>query len=344
MAIRVTLKRGNKRKTITLKNPLPLSWEEEARIAKVTAKYSNQRTMPTKKKALARRRLDERVKKARARWKKSKLDKKEIPYKKLAVMRGLKRAIFLHKKYKKNKRKNPNKPVTKLYLMGIQDARGLLRLLKKVGDYNAERDIPKIIDNLKRAMRGASDQVKEVNRGELAFWKYQQNLPTKNKPRKNPNTTLKRGMNYKIPEKLAFFLLEKTGSVSGQWRGSMTAKEQRALFGTFLGKGKLLINGKKEIIVHYIKTAFGLDFDSHEYTWRELMIKEHKENYGKKRNPKGSRPKITEAQKERIRFLYAETNMHASQIARSVGVSVPTAQKYSVAQTVERRHIKHGHL
>jgi len=64
----------------------------------------------------------------------------------------------------------------------------------------------------------------------------------------------------------------------------------------------------------------------------------------KRKNPKGGRPKITEAQKERIRFLYAETNMHASQIARSVGVSVPTAQKYSVAQTVERRHIKHGHL
>ncbi len=60
---------------------------------------------------------------------------------------------------------------------------------------------------------------------------------------------------------MAFFLLEKTGSVLGEWSGKLSAKEQRSLFGAFLGKGKLHIDGAKETIQHTIKVCFGLDFD-----------------------------------------------------------------------------------
>lgn len=60
---------------------------------------------------------------------------------------------------------------------------------------------------------------------------------------------------------LAFFLLEKTGSVLGKWSGKLTAKEQRAMFGAFLGKGTIEIDGDKETIAHTVKVCFGLDFD-----------------------------------------------------------------------------------
>jgi hypothetical protein len=58
---------------------------------------------------------------------------------------------------------------------------------------------------------------------------------------------------------LAFFLLEKTGTVFGRWNGRMAAAEQRALFGRFLGKGKIWIDGANETIEHHVKVCFGLD-------------------------------------------------------------------------------------
>ena len=42
---------------------------------------------------------------------------------------------------------------------------------------------------------------------------------------------------------LALFLLSQTGSIFGVYSGNMTAKEQRNLFGKFIGKGMLIING-----------------------------------------------------------------------------------------------------
>ena len=60
---------------------------------------------------------------------------------------------------------------------------------------------------------------------------------------------------------LAFFLLEKTGSVTGAWEGRMTAVEQRNLFGQFLGKGLIVICGKTEVVQHIIKVCFGQDWD-----------------------------------------------------------------------------------
>ena len=44
---------------------------------------------------------------------------------------------------------------------------------------------------------------------------------------------------------LAIFLVEKTGSCLGSWKGNLPAAQQRALFGRFLGKGKLIIDGSE---------------------------------------------------------------------------------------------------
>lgn len=60
---------------------------------------------------------------------------------------------------------------------------------------------------------------------------------------------------------LALFLQEHTGSIYGRWSGRLTAAEQRALYGRFLGKGKVIINGEDETVEHWVKTGFGLDAD-----------------------------------------------------------------------------------
>lgn len=70
---------------------------------------------------------------------------------------------------------------------------------------------------------------------------------------------------------LAIFLQAHTGSIFGNWQGRLSAKEQRALFGLFLGKGLLYIDGKEEVIEHHIKTCFGLDSERTALvTWRDL--------------------------------------------------------------------------
>lgn len=70
---------------------------------------------------------------------------------------------------------------------------------------------------------------------------------------------------------LAFFLLAKTGSVWGTWRGRLTAREQRALFGRHLGKGSIIVDGMAETITHRVKVAFGLDYDdTARLSWRDL--------------------------------------------------------------------------
>lgn len=70
---------------------------------------------------------------------------------------------------------------------------------------------------------------------------------------------------------LALFLTEKTGTCLGIWAGRMTAVEQRALFGRYLGKGKIIINGADETILNRVKVCFGLDWDDRKVTaWRDL--------------------------------------------------------------------------
>jgi hypothetical protein len=70
---------------------------------------------------------------------------------------------------------------------------------------------------------------------------------------------------------LAAFLQAETGSVCGRWNGRMSASEQRALFGRYLGKGTLAIDGARETLEHWVKVAFGLDVDcTAGFHWRDL--------------------------------------------------------------------------
>lgn len=70
---------------------------------------------------------------------------------------------------------------------------------------------------------------------------------------------------------LAFFLLEKTGSVLGKCAVRLNAAEQRALFGRFIGKGQIVIDGTAETICNRVKVCFGLDYDDRNVTrWAAL--------------------------------------------------------------------------
>ena len=70
---------------------------------------------------------------------------------------------------------------------------------------------------------------------------------------------------------LAIFLQDKTGTVCGTWAGHMLAKDQRALFGRFLGKGRLCINGATEMLSHSRRVCFGTDFETTaRISWRDL--------------------------------------------------------------------------
>jgi hypothetical protein len=70
---------------------------------------------------------------------------------------------------------------------------------------------------------------------------------------------------------LAFYLTRATGTPCGRAKVRMPAAAQRQLFGRYLGRGLLIIDGSTETIEHVIKRCFGLD---HEVTaripWRAL--------------------------------------------------------------------------
>jgi hypothetical protein len=70
---------------------------------------------------------------------------------------------------------------------------------------------------------------------------------------------------------LAFFLLEHTGSVFGIWVGKLSAAGPRDLFGRFIGKGKIVIDGERETLCNRVKVCFGLDWDDRNVTkWAAL--------------------------------------------------------------------------
>lgn len=76
---------------------------------------------------------------------------------------------------------------------------------------------------------------------------------------------------YDYAAQLALFLVEKVGSIYGTWQGRMTAAEQRALFGRFIGKGVIIIDGDKEEIHQRVKVCFGTDYDDRDYVnWKDL--------------------------------------------------------------------------
>ena len=70
---------------------------------------------------------------------------------------------------------------------------------------------------------------------------------------------------------LALFLTERTGSCLKVWSGKLTAAEQRALLGRFLGKGKVWIDGANETVEHHVKVCFGADTEcTANLKWSEL--------------------------------------------------------------------------
>jgi hypothetical protein len=60
---------------------------------------------------------------------------------------------------------------------------------------------------------------------------------------------------------LAIFLTDKTGSCLGTWKGKLPAAEQRDLFGKFLGKGTIEIDGTNETLIHWVSVCFGQDYE-----------------------------------------------------------------------------------
>ena len=80
---------------------------------------------------------------------------------------------------------------------------------------------------------------------------------------------------------IAAFLMEQKGSVLASWIGKMSAKQQREMFGVYMGKGLIVIDGEREIIQHLVKVCHwnGQDSDPTFYAkWSD--IQEHAAEIG----------------------------------------------------------------
>jgi hypothetical protein len=67
------------------------------------------------------------------------------------------------------------------------------------------------------------------------------------------------------------FLSLNCGSCFAVWTGRMKAADQRKLFGRFLGKGTVVIDGNNENTFHIRTVCFGTDFDVNaRVAWRDL--------------------------------------------------------------------------
>jgi hypothetical protein len=73
---------------------------------------------------------------------------------------------------------------------------------------------------------------------------------------------------------MACLLLEKAGSIFGKVNLRLSAKDQRRLFGRFIGKGVIVIDGENEEVHHMKQVCFGTMYDTDaSYSWRDLMFK-----------------------------------------------------------------------
>ncbi len=79
-----------------------------------------------------------------------------------------------------------------------------------------------------------------------------------------------------VAANLAHFLMANGKSIFGTWSGKMTAKDQRRVFGRYLGKGNVVINGAKETVEMVVSICFGTDWDVREsLTWAALCAACH---------------------------------------------------------------------
>ena len=67
---------------------------------------------------------------------------------------------------------------------------------------------------------------------------------------------------FKAPVNVAFFVQEKTGSIYGKWNGKLSAKEQREMFGSYIGKGTFYIDGSRESVEVAKTVCFGTDWET----------------------------------------------------------------------------------
>lgn len=65
---------------------------------------------------------------------------------------------------------------------------------------------------------------------------------------------------------LALFLVEKTGSIFNEWRGKMSAADQRELMGCYLGKGTIIINGRDETVRNRVTVRYGQAWEDRKIT------------------------------------------------------------------------------
>ena len=76
---------------------------------------------------------------------------------------------------------------------------------------------------------------------------------------------------FQIAENLTAYLVNKTGSVLNRVSIKMNAKEQRELFGSYLGKGTIIIDGNEERLIHQVSVCFGQDYDNtFDKSWKDL--------------------------------------------------------------------------
>jgi hypothetical protein len=71
---------------------------------------------------------------------------------------------------------------------------------------------------------------------------------------------------------MAFFLMDQGVGIFGKWIGRMNAKDQRALFGQYLGKGEIIIDGEQEAVKMRVSIAFGQDWDYPVFLWWNELV------------------------------------------------------------------------
>ena len=77
---------------------------------------------------------------------------------------------------------------------------------------------------------------------------------------------------HNIAANCAIFLKTHGLSIFDRWKGRLPASMQRILFGTYLGKGTILIDGERDTVSHTVTVCFGLDWDTQTLTVADLAV------------------------------------------------------------------------
>jgi len=131
---------------------------------------------------------------------------------------------------------------------------------------------------LKEAVGFGSNQfVNDVNKARLILAQALSDYARKVAPKKELESARAK---EDYAANLALYLQEKTGSIFGRFEGKLSAEEQRNLFGRFIGKGNIIIDGKDEIVANRVRVAFGQDYDDRNVTsWKDLNSGEIRLSY-----------------------------------------------------------------